>query len=121
MSKKTKSRIFIVVLCFILLQICIGVSFKTSGYVLPIGWKHIGQDVVYPDGLSVPSTNIVICDRMLVENGFPFTYDMPYDDVSDCSNQYNRLAIVLDLLIALIVSVGISETIVKAANKRHGR
>ena len=114
MSKKTKSRIALLALSIILFVACLSVSLNVSGYVLPVGWKQSTQKVTLPDAYA---GNYAICDRALIEKGFPLTFVRPYDDASDCTDQFNGIAIVFDAIVALVVSLGIGLLIIKASTR----
>ena len=118
MSTKIKSRLAIVALSIVLFIIFTGVSFESSGYVLPFGWKRNTQDFVITEDFNNIG-NKAIYDRPISEDGFPFEYNMSCLDWSDCSNKYNTLAIFLNLLIALTLSVSISWSLVNIAERKQ--
>ena len=118
-NKKIKSKIVFLVLSSLLFVIFAGLSLKTSGYALPFGWRVEKGTSASPDGYNIQSGYLGVCDRAAVDRGFPFTALMPYDDESDCYDQYNLVAIVLDVLIALIMSIGISWLVLNSKEKIH--
>lgn len=117
-NKKTK--IAILTLCFIVFVTFVGLSLKTSGgYALPFGWSVDKSSFAPPASLNIPPDNIAVCDRTAVERGFPFTVVMPHDDESDCYDQNNLTALILDILAAMTISVGIGWFIIQSIGTKY--
>lgn len=111
----SKSRIVFFIISFVFFVTYIGISLNASGYVLPFGWRPSAQKFVPPD--AYPG-NYAICDRDLIEKGFPLTFVRPYEDASDCTDQYNDLAIAFNVLLALAVSLSTSWVLFKTIGKK---
>lgn len=119
--KRAGPKVTIVALSLVLFIVCSALSLKTSGYVLPFGWRAEKTTSTSLGDLNIPSGYVAVCDRDVVEHGFPFTAMMPFDNESGCNDQYNLTAVILDVLSALVVSVGVSWFVVKTSRKRFDK